>query len=348
MNALFPQTDALAYPAYRMPGWQCPLDNSSDFDEVVEQVGRVFKPHSMRLVDHARHLRTSMRRMTVGNVSLIQLEYGAAVTIEPDCFDGFVLVEVPVRGGGNYRCGGEAIEGHGKLAAVMSPHKPVRLQLAPSLSQIIVRLDQQRIDQACAAHLGYQPRDSVSFALGLDLNGPAGRAWLSLLRHVFDGGEAFSPLLGNPTYSAHIERMLIDTLLYGHAHNLSHRFALSHTRPTVAPAYVRRAAEYLEAHAAEPLSVEQLASAVGVSTRALFCAFRETYDQTPMGYLREIRLNRVRQALRDSDPDRTNLTHLAMQWGFFHYGRFARYYFERFGERPHETLRGARIPVRAN
>lgn len=325
----------------RWDGWHCELTDAHDFDEVVSAVGRAFKPHAMALHDPDRTLDTRLYSTRVGQLSFFYLEYGAQVTVEPDCFDGFVLVEVPLKGAGQYRCGRETVIGDADRAIVMSPDKPIRLELSPTLSQLIVRIDQSLIDRACATHLGYQPKERIAFDLGLDMSGPAGSAWMSALRHVVDGGAAFGALLRNPSYTAHIEQMFIDTLLYGHSHNLSHRFDLTRTRPAVAPAYVRRAVEYLEAHAAETVSVEQLAQAVGVSARALFCAFRDTYDQTPMGYLRELRLSRVREALRDADPATTNLTHLAMQWGFFHYGRFATYYRERFGERPQDTLRQA-------
>lgn len=325
----------------RWDGWQCELGGTHDFDEVVSAVGRAFKPHAMRLHDPDRTLDTRLYSTRVGQLSMFYLEYGAEVTVEPDCFDGFVLVEVPLRGGGRYQCGRDSVFGDAAHAAVMSPDKPIKLELAPTLSQLIVRIDQTLIDRACATHLGYQPKERVVFDLGLALDGPAGNAWMSALRHVVDGGAGFAALLRNPSYTAHIEQLFIDTLLYAHNHNLSHRFDLSSTRPTVAPAYVRRAVEYLEAHAAEAVTIEQLAQAVNVSARALFCAFRETYDQTPMGYLRELRLNRVHEALRHADPAATNLTHLAMQWGFFHYGRFATYYRERFGERPQDTLRHA-------
>ncbi|CAG2157035.1 AraC family transcriptional regulator [Cupriavidus numazuensis] len=325
-----------------LQGWNRELDRVQDFDQVTEMVGRAFKPHAMQLRDPARTLETRLYSTRVGRLSMFFLEYGAEVKVEPDCFEGFVLVEIPLRGGGQYRCGGETLDGDTAHAAVMSPDKPVHLNLAPTLSQLIVRIDQGMIDRSCAAHLGYQPKEAVSFDLGLDLSGHAGRALTSTLRHVLDGGAGFSPLLDNPIYCAHIEQMLIDTLLYAHSHNLSHRFEISRTRPAVAPAYVRRAVEYLEAHAADAVTMDALAAAVGVSSRALFTAFRETYDQTPMGYLRELRLQRVGQALLSGDPASANLTQLALQWGFFHYGRFAQYYGERFGERPQETVRRAR------
>ncbi|QGZ65010.1 AraC family transcriptional regulator [Paraburkholderia acidisoli] len=329
-----------------LDSWHRELNGAQDFDQVTEVVGRAFKPHAMTLRDPHRALNTHLYSKKVGQISLHLLEYGAEVKVEPDCFDGFVLVEIPLRGGGRYRCGRESLDGDTNHAVVMSPGKPVHLDLAPSLSQLIVKLDQQLVDRTCAAHLGYQTRDPVSFDLGLDLNGRAGRAWMSTLRHVIEGSETFPELLDNAIYCAHIEQMLIDALLYAHPHSLSHRFALTRALPSVAPAYVRRAVDYLESHAAEPITIETLAEAVGVSARALFNAFRSTFDQTPMGYLRELRLHRVREALLAGAPQADNLTQLAMQWGFFHYGRFAQYYGERFGERPQDTLRRARAGAR--
>lgn len=323
-------------------GWHRELSGAQDFDLVMEVVGRAFKPHAMTLRDPHRSLNTHLYSKRVGQISLHLLEYGAEVKVEPDCFDGFVLVEIPLHGGGRYRCGRESLDGDTGHAVVMSPGKPVHLDLAPSLSQLIVKLDQQLVDRTCAAHLGYQTREPVSFDLGLDLNGRAGRAWMSTLRHVIEGSETFPELLDNAIYCAHIEQMLIDALLYAHPHTLSHRFTLTQATPAVAPAYVRRAVEYLETHVAEAITIETLADAVGVSARALFNAFRNTYDQTPMGYLRELRLHRVREALLAGAPKAESLTQLAMQWGFFHYGRFAQYYGERFGERPQDTLRRGR------
>jgi transcriptional regulator GlxA family with amidase domain len=58
-----------------------------------------------------------------------------------------------------------------------------------------------------------------------------------------------------------------------------------------------------------------------------------------MAFLRDIRLQGVRRDLSASDPEKTNLADLALRWGFFHYGRFAHYYRERYGERPQDTLK---------
>lgn len=109
---------------------------------------------------------------------------------------------------------------------------------------------------------------------------------------------------------------------------------------TSAPKVIKQAVELIEAHAAEPLTVEDVAEAVGIGVRALREGFRRCLDTTPMNYLREVRLRRVRAELEVSDPTHTNVTDVAMRWGFLHAGRFSVQYRERFGESPSATLRG--------
>jgi transcriptional regulator GlxA family with amidase domain len=58
-----------------------------------------------------------------------------------------------------------------------------------------------------------------------------------------------------------------------------------------------------------------------------------------MQYARGRRLDDVRQKLLTSDPATTQVTSVAMDYGFWELGRFAQAYRGRFGERPSETLR---------
>ena len=57
-----------------------------------------------------------------------------------------------------------------------------------------------------------------------------------------------------------------------------------------------------------------------------------------MRYVREARLDRVRNELRRSGGE-ANVTSVASQWGFTHLGRFAVDYRHRFGESPSQTAR---------
>jgi AraC-like DNA-binding protein len=108
----------------------------------------------------------------------------------------------------------------------------------------------------------------------------------------------------------------------------------------VPPAAVRRAAAFIEAHADQPVTLADIAAAAGVTGRALQSAFRRYYDITPVGYLRQARLERAYQELRDADPAAgVTVAAVARRWGWISPGQFAVAYQRRFGEPPDRTLR---------
>jgi AraC-like DNA-binding protein len=100
---------------------------------------------------------------------------------------------------------------------------------------------------------------------------------------------------------------------------------------------VRRVEEWLDAHYADAVSIDDLAEVAGVSVRSLQAAFRLARERTPMQALHERRLRAAREALRAPEPG-TTVTRVAMDCGFFHLGRFARDYRRAFGESPSVTL----------
>ena len=106
------------------------------------------------------------------------------------------------------------------------------------------------------------------------------------------------------------------------------------------PAAVRRAAEFMETHAGQPVTTAQIAAAAGVTTRVLGDAFRRHYGITPTGYLRGIRLERAHQELADADPaSGITVSAVAQRWGWFRPSAFTWAYQQRFGVPPGRTLR---------
>lgn len=103
--------------------------------------------------------------------------------------------------------------------------------------------------------------------------------------------------------------------------------------------HVRRAVAYIEAHAAEPITVGDIALASGTTARSLQDAFRRRFDMTPMQYLRRLRLRLAREELLRTQDVSLTVRGAAGHWGFAHAGRFAQQYLEEFGEHPSQTLR---------
>ena len=104
-------------------------------------------------------------------------------------------------------------------------------------------------------------------------------------------------------------------------------------------ARLRAAVEYVHDHAAEPITISDLSAASGLSVRSVQESFRRVFDVSPLTYLRQVRLDRVRAELHTVDSQAGAVGDVARRWGFAHLGRFSAAYAERFGEYPKETLR---------
>jgi AraC-like DNA-binding protein len=85
-------------------------------------------------------------------------------------------------------------------------------------------------------------------------------------------------------------------------------------------------------------SVAELCTACEVPRRTLNRAFQTVLGMGPATYLRRVRLNGARRALRQRSASSTRVSDVALEFGFWHLGRFAEQYDKLFGESPHETL----------
>jgi transcriptional regulator GlxA family with amidase domain len=113
--------------------------------------------------------------------------------------------------------------------------------------------------------------------------------------------------------------------------------------PLAAPRALREA-ERLMREADGLASVHEIAAALAVSVRTLEAGFREWKQETPVAFMRRLRLAYARKQL--SHPGtRTTVTDVALSAGFLHLSRFAQYYRAVFDEHPSETLRRARRRV---
>ncbi|NVN10893.1 helix-turn-helix domain-containing protein [Nguyenibacter vanlangensis] len=87
------------------------------------------------------------------------------------------------------------------------------------------------------------------------------------------------------------------------------------------------------------LSVAAIAQQIGIPAYILRSAFQQVTGMTPRAWLRQRALDRARRAMLAPDLARRGVSHIAMECGFFHLGRFSAYYAETFGEPPARTIR---------
>ncbi|VVM65296.1 hypothetical protein PS662_01517 [Pseudomonas fluorescens] len=92
----------------------------------------------------------------------------------------------------------------------------------------------------------------------------------------------------------------------------------------------------------ETLNLMELSQVAGVSLRQLQHAFKAYTGMTPTHWLRLRRLNSAHRELLNRSPMDTTVAQVAMQWSFWHLGRFSSSYRALFKELPSETLKRTR------
>ncbi|GGK93043.1 transcriptional regulator [Planomonospora parontospora subsp. parontospora] len=311
---------------------------TADLDEAREQVARVFCPHRLEPAGRAAPLAARLNSAQPGSVRVNYLDYGADVRIEPGELESFFLVQIPLAGRSLIRCGGQEIVSTPALASLPSPTEYLDMRWAAGCPQLIVKFDRLAVEEALERMLGRRPDRPLVFDLGVDMTAGWARGWRSMADLLVAAAECDDGLAAQPLAVAHLEGALLTSLLTMQPSN--HRDLLNAPRPAAVPKVVRRAMEFIEGHAHEPLTTGDVARAVAVSGRSLQEGFRRHLGLTPMTYLRDVRLSRVHEELAAGDPAHRTVTGVAARWGFLHQGRFAAAYRARYGQAPSQTLRG--------
>ena len=161
-------------------------------------------------------------------------------------------------------------------------------------------------------------------------------AWVYNLfcnEHAFD----------HPMVGMHFEQLVISMLLVNQPHNYS--TALSSTVTPPVSQDVKRVLEYVHARLHEPISMPELIKISGVPGSSLFAHFKKFIGKSPLTYVSEKRLAKVRDDLLNADLTDT-VTTCATRWGFTNLGRFSGLYRKTYGELPKETLQRVRSGVK--
>lgn len=109
--------------------------------------------------------------------------------------------------------------------------------------------------------------------------------------------------------------------------------------------HLHRAREFIAAHGHRPVALEELCGELGLTARSVQQIFQSLLQVSPVTYLRHHRLQGVRRALQSAQPELGAVKSAALDWGFWHLGRFAADYRTLFGESPHETLGSRHDPA---
>jgi AraC-like DNA-binding protein len=226
----------------------------------------------------------------------------------------------------------------GSRGVILCPHEPTYFEnWAPQTELITVRIDAELLERQLVQMLGRPIVDPVKFHPEFDLsNGNSaalGRA-LEMLRIELTQADGIAQ---NRRGAALLTDVVTTSLVLSQPNNFSDSIHGPVRSCRGGP--LRDAQLLIEDDPLAFTTVGDLAERVHSSVRSLEVCFRKHLDTTPMAYLRQVRLERVRCDLQLADPATHTVARIANKWGFKHLGRFASFYRDSFGEFPAETLK---------
>lgn len=301
--------------------------DTRDIDEARATVAACYCEHRLDVTGSGRTFHAVQTESVMGRVRIHRLRYGADLAIKAAPLRSTVLVTSPRRG----HLVVNTARGERRLAPrdvlAIDPDTPFVLHWLDDCELHTVQVDRSLLT-AGATDSG-RP-DSVAGARVLE--GRRAHAWHRLLSLL----EAPHDLDTAPLLQHHLEATVAAMVLANHGVRSDER----RRAPTVTSRDVRRAVDFVEAHAGEPLRAADIAEAAHLSVRGLQVALRRHLDVTPSQLLRTVRLTRAHEDLVNGGPDVTTVAAIAHRWGFSNLGRFARDYRARYDATPSQTLRG--------
>ena len=309
---------------------------SSNARETVQGCTRALGAH--RMLGAAGDLSSSFEGLTCDDFAIVRLCHSSPVTVEPGGADDY-LVHHKLSGTGYLRGRAGYVEMTPGVITVSSPGQHTRVGMAAGSVSVVVRLPGRRIEQCLQDMLQRTTAGPVLFDARM-AGGPTAVAWSKALEHVCDQYETLShrgPVSAG--LAARFADYMAGLLLELQPHNYSGWLAADEA--SIPLRWVREARDYLHGNIAEPFSIAALARATGVSARSLQSGFKRCFGQTPTEYLREQRLRLVHQELMCAGPE-TRVTEVFMKFGIHDFGRYARFYRQRYGVVPSEHVKAAR------
>lgn len=329
---------ARAGAAERLAGFSRVATDS--VDEAADLIGRIFCPHDLKPLRasgpgfSARHNCAAFDGFSINYVA-----YGGSVSIDPGCLERFFLLQLPLRGSALVSTAGcDFAAAPLARASLLSPTVPTRMVWQNDCAHLILLVEKRFVEQRAAALAGTTLR-AVEFDPVIDLTTPAAQALQAQLHGLANLAEDVGPAHKlSPVAAANWREALLDGLLTGQRHGLSEAIGRFSGEAEMLPQRLRRARDFLVAHAADPLNLALLADTAGIGIRALQLGFRRHFGMSISRMLLDLRLAQLNTRLKAAPPH-ARIIDIAFDLGFTHVSRMAGAYRQKFGETPSATLR---------
>jgi AraC-like DNA-binding protein len=313
--------------------------HSSDLDETRLVLAEHFYSNFVDMLEPSQSLDTQLRVTNLGPVTIGDVRFGTDLKLRLHEL-GAYHVDVILSGRLEWQQGrDEPRVATDTSGAVFQPVGDTVLHRWTGDCRLLaVKIDPGALETQLARMLDTPVGSPILLSRQLDQSRGPSLTWTNMVRTLASDalGENHG-LTQNPLLAEPLQEMLLRGLLLASDHPYRDRLAAP-SRLYPAPRAIRQAIDLLHSHPEEPFTIAKLADTTGVSERALQAGFQRYVGISPTAYLRQVRLDRAHEQLRQADPGQTTVADVAHRWGFTHLGRFAGFYRARYGVSPSQTL----------
>jgi AraC-like DNA-binding protein len=228
----------------------------------------------------------------------------------------------------NFRAADEEIEASARSAVLLKDTRKVETIASPDSAKLAIAIPFDQVAPHLNRGHGSAGRGLGAFQSLIDHDTPGIDIIHRIAAHLLHGIDISEDGSGAPA-------LIHDALIMMFV-SLWPKTDMAPDGRSTLPRHLERAIDWLDHHADQDISVEQLARQSGASIRTLQNSFRHHLSTTPNAYILNMRLSRVHDELLNVKNDET-IEKIASRWGFGHMGYFAARYRALYGKSPSDT-----------
>jgi AraC-like DNA-binding protein len=323
------------------------VDRDDDRDRTLDILTNIIGNHRIYAIDpisdsrlcYSHHFGTS-------TFQILDLQWQGAFQLEQDVLDRHYLIYLVLAGALSQKMAAsqrgsqlsQTVNCQPDTATIVGPGQKLSSIASSEGQALLISIASRSIDSALSSLLDRPLKQPVIFRPSIDLTSELGQSLKKLLQFLWESNKG-SDIAAASLVMQKLEQAFLACAIEGLPSNYTEEL-LYQTDGALA-CHVHKACAFIESHLHEDIKLRDIAAATKVCSRLLQKAFSHHCGCSPMRFLTQSRLKRIRQEL-EAAPNDIKIVDVMMQYGFTQGGKFAKEYQQLFGEKPSETLKRRR------
>jgi AraC-like DNA-binding protein len=320
----------------RLPLPRHPCLDVLSLDEASDIYSRMAAPVHIHGLPGKEPFLWRVHHLALGPLALVASETTSSVWAECEGASDAYLLSLPLGRESAESTIGKAVMPVvlGRSGMLCGPWQHSKVVVRSGFRGLQIAIPRKAVIAAVTTLTGSESRE-IQFQARIALDSLQVEPFMRLISSVLREAEEEQPAFTRPGASECLAEALLFRFLLSQPNSQSTLFSAASR--SAEPRHVRRAAEYIDTHFEQPITIAELTRVTGVSARSLQLGFQKHRGCSPLDFVRARRLERARVLLLTSDSVET-VSEVAQLTGVGHLGRFSIRYRMRFGESPTHTL----------